>query len=146
MLTNQPPLNQLPVSDLYSLQATLAAEAAALKTQQTALKTEFTRRWGNALTKQLATTLKSTTNLEDMGFQVKGEVDKTVTWDSKKLMDLASTMPFADVLAFFKIKFEVPEATYKSLLPSDPKKAAIDAARTVKYGDVKVTLSRKEAA
>ena len=145
MLTNQPPLNELPISDIYALQETLAAEAAALKTQQAALKAEFTRRWGDVLTQQLATTLKSTTNLEDMGFQIKGEIDKTVSWDSKKLMDLAATMPFADVLAFFKIKFELPEATYKALLPSDPKKAAIDAARTVKYGDIKVTLSKKDA-
>lgn len=80
------------------------------------------------------------------GLKLSGSVTKRVDWDQDKLMAAAKNMPWQDVQHYFTIKFGVPEKIYKALPPSSEFKAKLDEARTVKLGDLAITLERKDAA
>lgn len=80
----------------------------------------------------------------DGDIEIVGNASKKVEWDQGALRDLAAKMDWGTVSHFFKITFSVPEKVYDGLPPDDPRKAALDAARTVKYGAPKITLERKE--
>lgn len=69
----------------------------------------------------------------------KAEIDKTVKWDSAALETIASTMPWNEARALFKITFEVPEKNFKDA--GDNLKALLMAARTVKYGQPKISVA-----
>lgn len=80
-----------------------------------------------------------TWTLED-GSRYKGSVSKTVKYDSDKLQRIASSMPWDKAQNVFKIELSVPEATYQDIRKLDPALAReIEEARTVRYGDIKVT-------
>lgn len=74
------------------------------------------------------------------GVVVKGSISKKVEWDQTKLMALASTLPWDKVQHYFKLEFSVPEAIFKAVEPG-PMRDALVAARTVKRGDLSVTVS-----
>jgi hypothetical protein len=137
-------LQAMPLADLRQYAGAVNAAFDDAKAEKDTLTAALRQRFGGLAASRLRDLGKDagkvTIPLSD-GQPAQAEIDKTVKWDSKALMKVAEGMPFADVLAFFKIEFAVPEATYKSLLPSDPKRAAIDAARTVKYGEPKITLT-----
>lgn len=80
------------------------------------------------------------TLLTDAG-KIKASISKTVKWDSKKLQAIASTMSWAEAQGVFKIDFTVPEANYTAAQNLKPELAEklLDA-RTVKYGDLKLTI------
>lgn len=103
---------------------------------------ELRRRFQNILADALAQQDKQhgQHTFEVDGFKMTGEIRATVKWDSKKLEDVASSMPWHDAQRIFKIEFSVPEKTFQSV--TDPKllDALIDA-RTVKYSDPKVSFS-----
>lgn len=67
----------------------------------------------------------------------KAEIDKTVKWDSPALETIASTMPWNEARALFKITFEVPEKNFKDA--GDNMRALLISARTVKYGQPKIS-------
>lgn len=75
------------------------------------------------------------------GISIKADISKKVEWDSDKLADIARTMSWDAVKANFKMEFSVPEKVYAGL--GDAVKLVFDAARTVKYGDIKITLEKK---
>ena len=78
------------------------------------------------------------------GMSAKGVVDKKIEWDSEKLIAIAQTMPWARVIKIFKIDFGVAEKIYEGIKATDEDLAAqLDKARTVKYGDPKITLSKE---
>jgi len=127
---------------------------AAAKTNETAWKAHVAK-----LTEQLAeiigpeAILRAAEKLESGGatttemhggkFTV--EAEKKVSWDSKKLQDIAATLPWKQVLAIFKIKFEISETVYKSLVTNaeagifDIKiLEKIKEARTVEIGQPKI--------
>jgi len=73
------------------------------------------------------------------------EAEKKVSWDSAQLQAVAATLPWKVVAAIFKIKFEISEAKYKSLVENadagmfDPEVLEkIKAARTVEIGEAKI--------
>lgn len=72
------------------------------------------------------------------GISIKADIKKTVEWDSAALMKVASGLSWGVVEQTFDIKFKVPEKVYAKL--DGPLLAAIDAARTTKYGDIAVKL------
>lgn len=80
-----------------------------------------------------------TWTLED-GSKYKGSISKTVKYDSEKLQRIASTMPWDKAQKVFKIDLSVPEITYQNIVKLDPALAIeIEDARTVRYGEIKVT-------
>ena len=76
------------------------------------------------------------------GLIAKGEISKSVVWDSAKLIEIAQTMPWERVSAVFNIKFSVSEKTWDGIVAvGGPLADKIKAARTVKYSAPKVTIT-----
>lgn len=76
---------------------------------------------------------------EEEGIKLTGEVKATVKWDSAALESVASTMPYEQVKRVFKIDFSVPEKVYKEA--SEDLRLKLNAGRTVKYSEPKITFS-----
>lgn len=73
------------------------------------------------------------------GTKYKASVSKTVKWDSDALKEGAKDFTWDEVRSMFKIDFSVPEANYQALQKLKPELAEkVAAARTVKYGDIKI--------
>ncbi len=73
------------------------------------------------------------------GFKFKGSISKSVSWDSNALQKLAAEMDWEKAQHYFKIKFSVAEAMFKSVEPGQFKNALIDA-RTTKDGQLKIEM------
>lgn len=69
----------------------------------------------------------------------KSVVSKTVSYDGDKLMEIAGSIPWEQSRTIFKFKADVPEKNFKALEDGDLK-SRIMAARTVKYGEAKITI------
>lgn len=121
-------------------------EKAAANARIAEIDAEFVRRFGSTLYGKLKASDKETGSVtaetED-GFKLKGEVSKTVKWDSGALQTVAMGMSWEEIQHYFKIAFSVPEAIYKAIPPSKLKDA-LTKARTVKPGDLKVKVERAE--
>ena len=65
-------------------------------------------------------------------------VTKRVDWDSDQLKEIAATMPRLHAEDFFKITYAVPEATWR-VVADHELKAKLTKARTVKYGDPRIS-------
>lgn len=70
----------------------------------------------------------------------KGEVDKSVKWDSAKLFAVAAEMPWSEAKEIFKFELSVGEKIFAAL-PEGPAKEKIKEARTVTYSDPKVSAT-----
>ena len=76
------------------------------------------------------------------GLVAKCEISKKVEWDSEKLIEIAQTMPWERVIAVFNIKFSVSEKIWDGISSlGGPLAERIKSARTVKYGEPKVTIT-----
>jgi hypothetical protein len=67
-------------------------------------------------------------------------VDKRVEWNSDALKDVALEMLPQEASELFRITYSVPEANFKSVL-NPTLKAKLVVARTVKYGEPKISLA-----
>lgn len=76
------------------------------------------------------------------GLVAKGDISKEVKWNQDLMRMAAASMTFVEVMHYFKIEFSMTEVTYKSL-PNGAFKDLIDEARSVKYGELKITLVEK---
>lgn len=72
------------------------------------------------------------------GLKVKGSRSKTVKWDSDKLRAVARTLPVDQFERYFDMKLSVPEKGYNDM--PQGVRAMVDEARTVQYGDLKVSI------
>lgn len=145
---NAATLKTLTLAQLFDEQAKAAAETIAAKNHVAAVRQELADRFGASGQRALATMGKdagtTTLDLQD-GYGAKVEVKKTVDWDSKKLMEVARTLPFATVEKLFSIKFSVPETIYKGIDAVAPElRQQIDAARTERLSAPAVSLTKKE--
>jgi hypothetical protein len=79
------------------------------------------------------------------GVVLKADISKKVEWDSNALLNVANRMPWELVQQVFKIEFSVPEKSYKTLssLLGEEFVKSIEAARTTKYGELKITTEVK---
>ena len=101
---------------------------------------EYLRRFGSHLESVLTDAGKQSTSVDvEGGFKAKGSISKTVKWDGAVLQTIAASMSWEEIRHYFKIDFAVPEAIFKALPPGKLKEA-VEKARTVKYGDLKVTI------
>jgi hypothetical protein len=70
----------------------------------------------------------------------KAEVDKRVTWDSDILHGVAVELPPEQAGELFKVTYTMAETAFKAI--TDPKlKAKLTTARTVKYGEPKISVA-----
>jgi len=70
----------------------------------------------------------------------KSVIGKTVSYDSEMLREIATSIPWQQAQEIFKIKLDVSETTFKKLEDQELKQR-IMAARTVKYGEPKISLA-----
>jgi len=140
-------LDGLTYSQLYTRIGNTIAEATTVKGRLDDLNAEVAKRLGESIKKALADDGKEhgTANLSlQDGITAKGVVDKKVEWDSAKLLAIAQTMPWNRAVAVFKIVFSVPEKIYAGIKAVDPDLLKlIDAARTTKHGEPKITLIKE---
>lgn len=71
------------------------------------------------------------------GVKLKASISKTVKWDNDKLQAIAASMDWSMAQRVFDISFKVPEATFKAI-PDPELVAKLEAARTVKYGELSI--------
>lgn len=71
--------------------------------------------------------------LED-GLTAKADIEKTVKWDSEKLMAIAFSLPVGQAKTLFKFEVSVPEKMYDGTKAANPDLGIkIDEARTVTH-------------
>ena len=68
----------------------------------------------------------------------KAVIGKTVSYDNDKLLAIINSIPWDTAKTIFKIKLEVGERAFKAITDEDLKQRLTDA-RTVKYGEPKIT-------
>jgi hypothetical protein len=131
------------LEQLYNEQMSCAAALATAKAAKAAVDAEIVTATKSRVMQLYELTGKSHGTVSaDVGtFTAKADISKEVKWDSGVLMSVASKMSWEEATKIFKIEFGVPEKAYKELTPD--LKAAVDAGRTTKYGDVKVVLEKK---
>ena len=128
------------LDQLTSFRATSQAVIDKEKVAIAEIDTEYLRRFGSRLVGVLHSASKQSTTVDiEGGFKAKGSISKTVKWDSDVLQTIAASMTWEEIKHYFKIDFAVPEAIFKALPPGKLKEA-VQKARTVKYGDLKVAV------
>jgi len=134
---------QKSTADLRRLVADINETIAAQKAMVEHITQVITERHAPrmALEMELAGKQHGEISREIDGVKLTYCVDKKVKWDSKQLQALASSLPWSTVERVFKIKFEVPEPTYKALT-DDTLRAKIDEARTVEICAPKVVFAK----
>jgi len=139
------PLRDSTLEGLSFLRGSYEASIANLKDWIAQIDAELNARFAEDFQAAFAAgdKLSGQVTVERDGLKITGEISKTVKWDSKALMAVAATLPWERTAKLFKIEFSVPEATFNAITDEDLQKK-IAAARTVKYGELKVKLGRKE--
>jgi hypothetical protein len=131
------------LEQLYNEQEGAIEALAAAKAAKAAVDAEILEATLPRITHLYTLTGKQhgSVSLDAGTFTAKADISKKVEWDSGVLMSVASNISFDEARKVFKMEFSVPEKIYKELTPE--LKAAVDAGRTTKYGDVKVVLVKK---
>ena len=138
-----PDYTKQSTAELRSLVADINETIAAQKRMVDDITAELTRRFGDSFAAELAAAGKQHGEIsrEVDGVKLTYSLDRKVKWDTKQLQAVAASLPWATVERVFKIKFEVPEPTYKALT-DDSLRARLDEARTVEYAQPKVTFAK----
>lgn len=126
-------LNQVKVGLLMALK-TATAEISEIDA-------EYHRRFSSGLGEKLIAESKQSTTMEiEGGFKAKGSISKSIKWDGDILQTIAVAMNWEEIQHYFKIDFSMSEAIFKAL-PPGKLRDTVGAARTVKYGDLKVAVT-----
>lgn len=117
-------------------------ELSIIKATQKDLMAELDRRYSERATLSLIDNVGGfgTANIYDNGYEVKAIAGKRITYDNDMLQKLAGSLPWEEAQRLFKIKFDIPETTYKGIIDTDLL-AKIDKARTVVPTPMKFTVS-----
>jgi DNA repair ATPase RecN len=145
-----PPITSMPLVELHQWWRSLRTSADTIKSRIQEIEGELTRRFGNDFKNALTAQTKLSGEMAwieaegNSEIALKGAISKKVEWDSDRLLAVASTMSWDAARTIFKFKAEIPEAIYKGLAVADEKlREQINAARTVTYGEPKVTFHDK---
>lgn len=126
------------LEDLRNLDEQLKSSAERLKIARAAIEAEVTRRTGSGFNFN-GKLSGDVTDTKD-GVKLKASISKKVEWDTKKLMAVAADMPWDKAQQLFKFELSVPEAIFNALTDEALKQQITDA-RTVKYGELRVTFA-----
>lgn len=127
--------------------AKILDEASSLKDKAKILEAQAQGVLSDLYNSQLETKLKAkpepygTVNTVEDGFKIAANVEKKVTWDQDILARLYESLDKPD--EYIKVEFSLSEAKYKAW-PSDIQQRFIKA-RTVKPGNMKITLTKKDS-
>lgn len=129
------------VDGIRNAEAKAAAAKQELKAYHDELKRRFEHKADNLFGD--AQKLFGQITFEEDGIQLQAEIEKTVSWDSTKLLNTAAKLPWDQAKQIFKIELSVSEKTYSTLeaLNVDLFRE-VTAARTVKFGDLKIKLKK----
>jgi len=132
-------LKGFTIPELREYIAGLAGRQAALKQCFEEAQDELASRVSNEAAALFAKADKTSGDVtfEADGVKLKASVSKSVKWDNAQLQAIAAGMDWDTAQRIFKISFEVPEATFKAI-PDPELVAKLEAARTVKYGDMTI--------
>jgi hypothetical protein len=133
-------LTGLTDTQLYELVDEGRALWAEAKAAMAAVEAEVSRRQESTAADVFRAARKeygSATYTDAEGRKFKAEARREVKWDSDKLQEIASSMPWSEVSAVFDIKFSVPERVYNTMNDLQLR-TRLDAARTTKTGDLRV--------
>ena len=143
-LQQAPPANSLEpytIEQLDTEREFATLHMAQAKADITAIDAEYTRRFKDQVETDMTLNESRSATLDlPGGFKAKGSVSKTVKWDGDALKKIAATMSWAQASHFFKIAFTMAEATFNALDPTSELAKTAKGARTVKYGDLRVTV------
>ncbi len=142
---NELDLTQFTPADLKELEASVKKVIAANNGILKDIQKEITSRYED-LARQAydqANKESGSMTLPQGDFKLKTSISKSVKWDSTMLQQIAATMPWEDVSHYFKIDFKVPDSIFNAIPPGELKDK-ITAARTVKYGDLKLDIELVE--
>ena len=148
--TNQPTpesLQLMKLDELIDYKGAVLAQLNEAKTAGKMLEAEIDRRFDDNVAAAYAAQDKQHGTIRipmEDNTEVVASTSKTVNWDQAALKAIAASMDWPTVNHFFSIKFSVPEKVYTGLAPDDPRKAAFDAARTVKYGTPSISIQRAD--
>ncbi len=134
--------NSLP--DLLAERAALESEAGGVKGRIAQVNAKISELTKEHVALAFARAEKSDGTVKfAIGNRIyKGVIGKTVKWDSDALTAIAQELPFETVREIFKIDYSMSEAAFQAI--DAPKlRAKLIAARTVKYGEAKITEDDK---
>lgn len=82
-------------------------------------------------------------NFVAQGVELAGTVRKNVTWDTKLLRSAADKLTGVQFDGLFTMKLTIPETKYNAIMDEELR-AAVDAARTVRFSEMKVTVPKDD--
>lgn len=132
------PLHNVSLADLHADMVACDIAMACAKERKAVINDELEARYGVALKlhfdrrEKVFGTLKIDVGVP--GFQIGGEIEKKVSWDSDELLVCMAGMEWEQVQRIFKIELAIPEKIWDGLQIAAPSLAAkFGRARTVKY-------------
>lgn len=132
-----------PIGQLIEMRQTAAESLASAKTFIASIDEEISRRYAGLAHSEYERVDKShgkvTFNAPD-DVKIESVITKTVKWDSGLLQKIAFDMPWENVQKLFKVQFSMAEPVFQGLVDEEIAKK-VGAARTVKYGDPKITVT-----
>jgi len=134
------------LSELYLQRATAEQQLSAVRQSIAAIDEQITAATAERVRQMYTLSGKQSGTVTvdgGDGIEIKADISKKVEWDTAVLMGVARTMPWDRAQEVFDIKFAVPEKKYKTL--SSELRAQLDEGRVTKYGDIKITLVKKES-
>ena len=141
-------LAQMPVELLAGLQAELAHATKQLRMASARFKTALEVRYATRAAEARRACGKDTgtVRLVDGDYTVVADLPKRIDWDQEKLAQIAANIADSgeDPAKFIDTKFSVPERKYGAL--PEAWRQGFEPARTVKVGELKVALTKGDAA
>ena len=135
-------LEEMPLPELRSWYENLKASQNTIKARMAAIDAELVRRTGDTFAAQFREEGKQSGDITALahGMKLKASISKKVEWNSDMLLAAAGKMPWEKAQQIFKFELSVPEKIYTALT-DDALKAELSPARTVKYGELKVSFT-----
>jgi hypothetical protein len=122
-----------------SLRETMDDLASEIKGIEAELLTRFGQEGSKNIKARGQEHGETTFEVED-GIKVKYAITKTVSWDSDKLSEMASSIPDEIRERLFKVKITIPEKAW-SIECESPIGRNLSIARSVKYSEPKISFA-----
>ena len=136
-------ISQTPTADLIERLSLLNDERAMIGAEVDSINEVIANRYLPVITETYEAAGKLHGKVDrviDNRIKVVADISKFVKWDNANLQSVAAGMDWAVAQHLFKITFSVSETVFNGLAPDDPRKAALEDARTVVYGKPKLSL------
>lgn len=134
-------ITNLPLTKLRDMVESLSTAVADCEAELKQIESEILRRYRGTLEKVLSERHQeygdATLEVDDV--KLKLGISKTVTWDSNKLKEIAAELDPELQATLFSVKVSISERKWDEV-HATPVGKALSKARTVKYGEPKVSF------